>query len=304
MNKEKLYNYFSSTFHLYPSTHGWYRYANPFTLSKNITMAVNFDYNIVKCYKTGYKDFCINFVMEYEDIDYREAVDIINDYDEIEYSSVATFIRKENVFKLPEGFHPLYSNGAFSNRAIQYVESRGFDSKLLNNWGFGFCDDGDFKGYLIIPFKIKGQLVYYIGRDFLGRSIKYRNPKTEDLNIGKADIFFNEDALELYDDVELVEGWSDAVTVGKQCVASLGWSLSDVQRSKLIKAKPKTLTIIPDKGFYKKALATAFGLCDFMKVKVLNLDNEEKKDVNELGMDRVNEIREQTKYYSPVDMFL
>jgi len=302
LNAERLYNYFASNFDLSKSTKGWYRFANPFKLSSEPTMAIHFDYNFVKCYKTGYKDHCMNFICQYEDITYREAVQLIGGYDELEFKDYTTFVKKQVVFKLPDHFRPLYSEGIFSKRLIAYLEGRGFDTRLLNNMGFGYCDDGDFMGFLIVPFTRKGKLVYYIGRDFLGRSMRYKNPKSEDLSLSKSDLFFNEDALDLYDEVYLVEGWSDAMTVGKDCVASLGWSLSPVQQSKLIKARLKRLTIIPDAGFYEKALVTAYTLYDYMDVYVANIDGistKDNKDVNSLGWDKVKLEVEKAEKFTP-----
>jgi len=219
LNAERLYNYFASNFDLSKSTKGWYRFANPFKLSSEPTMAIHFDYNFVKCYKTGYKDHCMNFICQYEDITYREAVQLIGGYDELEFKDYTTFVKKQVVFKLPDHFRPLYSEGIFSKRLIAYLEGRGFDTRLLNNMGFGYCDDGDFMGFLIVPFTRKGKLVYYIGRDFLGRSMRYKNPKSEDLSLSKSDLFFNEDALDLYDEVYLVEGWSDALKSSDKAIS-------------------------------------------------------------------------------------
>ena len=316
INKNKIHSYFRNNFKLTQSTRGWYRFKNPFDLRhEDESAAINFNTGVVKDHRTGYITNVINFIMKYEDnISYLEAKELVNSYNESELD--LTFIkevkRAENVV-LPEGFSSiLEGNGALGNKARNYLKDRKFDLEKLDFKGFGYINDREskFYGYIIIPFKSDGILKYYIGRNFLEDfRPKYRNPEAEHVGVGKSEIFYNEDCINLYDQVFLTEGWADSETIGDNSVASLGWSLSSTQKSKLIKSNCKELIIVPDKGllensnltFYQKALQIGLQFTDYKKVKVVNTENickedEKKKDVNEFGLDLLLEELEKTPY--------
>ena len=76
--------------------------------------------------------------------------------------------------------------------------------------------------------------MYYIGRDYFGNFLRYKNPSKELVGAGKGDLLSNEDALNIYDTCYLMEGWSDAVTMGRAGVPSQGWSLSAIQKKVIL----------------------------------------------------------------------
>jgi len=65
-------NYFKR-FNPKKSTKGWYRFNSPF-ISTTGTMGVNFDFNCVKCFKTGYLKSVELFIMDLEHCTFREAL--------------------------------------------------------------------------------------------------------------------------------------------------------------------------------------------------------------------------------------
>lgn len=300
MNKSKAYNYFQAKFGLTKSSNGWYRFVFPLGTHKDESAAVNFGVGYVKDHRSGYTARIASFIMDVEDCSYKEAVSIVEEYTEAEEPIVDR--RKFNnvsVVKLPDGFRSLLEvSGTIGKRAINYLESRNFDVELLDSMGFGYVSDSDsdFYGRIIIPYKIDGVLRYYTGRDFLNRDHlpKYRNPKGEDVGIGKSELLFNEDALNMYDRVWITEGWADAVTIGDDACAIGGWIFSRTQLSKIIRSSVKEVVIVPDKGmvenststFYQKALQGSLQLVDYKNVKVINpeLIEGKGKDVNEYGL--------------------
>lgn len=303
----KAYTYFSTNFDLRrPSPKSWYPMNCPFCdLGRDkLKFAVHFAYNTAKCWECEYNQRLVNVVMAVEGIDYSHARTLISDQEEsyldFHMESTSREIKKSNVL-LPKGYMSLLDGeGVISDRARSYIENRGFDLVKLDMSGFGYCveHDEDYKkdyfGYIIMPFKRKGVLQYYIGRSFLGQDPKYKNPSIDTFGIGKEELFFNEDALDLYDEVFLLEGYFDATCVGKAAMASLGWSLSDTQKRKILTSGIKRLVIIPDKGFYKIAVKTALSFIDQMEVVVVNMDQvlpefPDKKDVNEIGVELVME---------------
>lgn len=313
MNPKKAYNYFRSKFELHESTKGWYRFEFPLDVShRDISAGVNFRLNAVKDHRTGYKSGIIKFVARYEEIGYIEAKRLIETFDEVQvdldYYIPSKF--KTSSVTLPNGFKSiLEGDGVIANRARKYLLSRGFNLEILDSLGFGYVsesgDEFPFYGYIIIPFKADGLLVYYIGRDFVGNWIKYRNPEFEDVGIGKSDLIFNQDALYIYDEVFLTEGWADAMTIGDTGIASLGWSLSQSQKNIILKSPCKIINIIPDRGilknelsFYQKAKQIAMALMPHKKVRIINVDIENLpgKDVNEYGAEIILDLVKKTEF--------
>jgi DNA primase len=312
INNKKAYTYFKNRFDLKKTSQNWWSFDNPFDPEGEgrRKMAVHFSYEVVKCWRTGYKQDIINFVMDYENISIYNAYKLIesqtdsnidlNLLDKVTFSSINSNI------SLPDGFNSILSgDGILGKRARKYLVGRGFDLKTLSNLGFGYVnsEDSEYFGYIIIPFKIKGLLTYYIGRDFIGNFLRYKNPSKQSIGIGKGDLFYNEDALSLYDTVFLTEGWADALTIGKQGIASMGWYLSNTQKDKILFSKIKRLVMIPDIGhekntsFYQKAANIAFDFLNNKEVYLVDLRPCEKygKDVNEIGLERVKQLIAETK---------
>lgn len=314
LNPRKLYTYFSDKFVLKKSTNGWFAFENPFDLDSKgkKKMAINFGYQWVKCWKTDWSGTATDFIMEYEEVDYFGAKGIIDRYqpgsiDILSINSVATSTLSTDI-KMPFGYTPImYGEGVLGKRARNYLEGRNFSLEVLDRMGIGYCnkphddEDQNYFGYIIIPFKVRGQLQYYIGRDYIDNFLRYKNPPKGVFGIGKADIVFNEDALSIYRRVFVLEGWTDALTIGKEAIATLGWSVSQVQKSKLISSNCDEIVFIPDVGKYKEAMKLASQFIDIKdKVKVLNVDELSPfgDDANEIGKEKIMDLYERTPYLS------
>lgn len=307
IDPQKAYTYFARNFAMRKTSQNWYAFENPFDLDANgkKKMAVHFGREWVKCWRTEWSGSIVDFVMEYENVRYMTAKDLINGMQSanIDLNFIAEIDkgRKEisNV-KMPKGYTPiLYGEGALGKRARKYLTSRGFDLELMDDMGIGYCNEVDeededmnYFGYIIIPFKRKGKLEYYIGRDFIGNYLRYKNPKKSDIGTGKGEIIFNEDCLQYYKRNFVLEGWTDAVTIGKQAVATLGWNISAIQRGRLINSECDELVFIPDKGKYRDGVKQAMVYIDHKPVvKVVNLENLNVggDDANSIGRKAVME---------------
>jgi len=207
----------------------------------------------------------------------------------------------------PYGFRPLMEGrGSLVDRAVKYVESRGFDPWYLNEKGFGVCveqppegsKDANYLGHLIIPFLKRSSWHYFIARTLINTRPKYKNPKKEDYGIGASELVYNEDGLNRNRKIYINEGWADAEMFRDMGIATLGWSWSKYQFFKMVDATAKEFVLVPDVGAYKGALQHGLKLMDYGKVKVLKMDHLAKygKDTNEIGLDRVLELEQQTDY--------
>lgn len=318
LNEKKAYAWFKGNFQIFRAGRSqWYALDCPFCIDGFLKkkLAFNLDWDRVKCWKCGYSEQVTQFVADFLEISFAEARKRLEEtqasfeLDRSIIDDLTPVVRSSNV-ELPKGFTPLLDGtGIFGERARNYLAERGFNLKVLDSMGFGYCDQQDedekmdFFGRIIIPFKFRGKLIYYIGRTFIDDGLRYKNPPTDAFGVGKSDLFFNEDALEMRRTVCLLEGWSDAATIGKAAIASLGWSLSSTQKNKIIESPAERIVVIPDKGFYVQAVRTAMDFLDHKEVYVVNLDTVEeydektgkpKKDANELGRPFIMNLIENT----------
>lgn len=315
ISPNKLHAYFTDNFNPKKTSQNWFAFKCPMCneLETRKKIAVNYHYAMVKCWICGYKETAIDFVADYEGIDYKQARDLLNNYTaslvelDLEDNSTLEF----SAIDLPEGYRSiLEGSSAMAKRARKYLEGRGFDLLELDRMGLGYVDtdnpflkeDENYFGYIIVLFKKRGKLVYYIGRDFIGQFLRYKNPSKETFGIGKADLIFNEDAFSIYDTVFMFEGWSDAVTIGKDATATQGWSLSTTQKSIILRSQVSHIVMAPDKGvdnmgisFYDKAAKLAMELMAHKDVTIVNMqDLEDGKDVNAIGRIKFMEMYKNT----------
>ena len=318
----QVYSYFSENFDLKQSSKGWFIFDCPMCANGagKRKMAVQPHYGVVKCWACEYRGYVSKFISDYDGIQYSQAVSRLQDYSTtgiiIPESNSISAKRAEDIFtnsiQLPVGFKSiLEGSGTLGKRARAILTDRGFDIEELEYEGFGYCnehadnDEDDYFGYIIIPFKVNGKLVYYQGRDFIGNFLRYKNPSKESIGIGKGDLLYNQDAVRISSDLKIVEGWADAKTLGPDGVATSGWKLSDIQHDSIMTSTADILTFIPDAGsdgtgelFYIKAVKIAMDFIAEKHVRVVNLNGvvDEGKDVNELGKAFINKQIAKTDY--------
>lgn len=305
----KAYSYFKNRFLIKKTSQNWYAFDNPFDTEGEgqRKMAVQFEYGYVKCWRTGWRGFILDFIMQYENLEYPAAKAKLDaekasalDAEAVMHVDIPV---THHAVILPKGYVPLLDGtGTLGKRARAYLENRNFDINLLDRMGFGYVnekqeqDDENFFGYIIVPFTKRGKLYYYLGRDFIGNYRKYKNPAKNLFGVGKNELIYNEDALDMCDTNFVTEGWADASTMGKEGVATLGWSLSPQQRSKLFASKAKNMVFLPDLGeteqgttYYHEAVKTAMPFIGHFKVTVVDYTEYANlgKDANEIGRENV-----------------
>ena len=312
IDKDKVYTYFDKLHGpMQKSSNGWYTGVCP--ICGHTKLAVHFEYLQAKCWRGCFKGFAMDLIMLHHDLTYFASKEMIEDFS-------PTYIRLPNMvsrgsgsdISLPPGYHSILSgNSSLGDRARKYLEGRGFDLNYLDRIGVGYCNEGhaeynkNYLGYIIIPFKKNGELVYFIGRDFVGNKERYKNPANEMYGIGKSEVLFNEGALFTYDRVYVLEGWTDAVTIGAQGVSTQGADLSIYQRTKILESPVREVVVIPDIGFYAAGLITAETLYRYKEVKVLDLWplRELGKDVNAIGRDAVFGLENNTTTVNKLSLY-
>lgn len=322
-NPHKVHAYFSDRFILGKmSPKGWMAFDCPFC-GGNKKCAVSFEIGYVKCWVCGAASNICEFVEQIESVDYFGAKAILTGYKassiDLELVSDVVVSKGHNEVTLPDGWQSILDGqGMLGDRARATLEKRGFDLEALDFKGFGYCNqhykglpgedertirNKDFYGYIIVPFRKDGVLCYYLGRDFIGNFLRYKNPPSDWVGVGKSEVIYNEEALHLHKTIYTMEGWSDAEASGKRGTATLGWGWSKTQIDKYLKSPASKIVMFPDAGadkstgqtYYQKAVHTAMTMLDTEKTlyvvdlndeyfdQFTNADGSRAKDICEIG---------------------
>lgn len=122
--------------------------------------------------------------------------------------------------------------------AREYLNGRGIDPAAMD---FYVTDNEKHMCRVIIPYIFRNRIVYWQGRS-MDPAIepRYKNP-----TVDRENIFFNMDEVYRYTDDPLfvTEGPLDALSVGRQAVATLGSSLSEFHIRELKKAASRRKVI-------------------------------------------------------------
>lgn len=126
--------------------------------------------------------------------------------------------------------------------AYNYLKRRGVTDEMIEKYDIGYCEDGEYKGKIIVPsYDSNGELNYFIGRSWNPREkFKYKNPEAP-----KELLIFNESRIDWSKDVWLVEGVFDGFFVDNS-IPLLGKFLSDLLWETLYEKVEGRITICLD----------------------------------------------------------
>lgn len=292
-----MHQYFIQKLGAFDYRKGWMKSDCPYC-GKEKKFGINLSQNRCNCFRCGEHPSPVNLIMYLENVDSFEEVHKIlqsGDFEGYHFKEEKVELKEKKTFFLPEGFKSLTSGKSILARtARKYLKNRGFNIENLASKGWGYCNQGKYLGYIIIPFKEHGQLVYFNARLYIGDGPKYNNPEVDVTGLGKSFIIYNADALELYKTVYICEGAINAETIGENGIATGGKFVSRYQINKFIKSPVEKFVILIDPDAKDKALDLAFKLVYFKKVKVVFLPDNE--DVNSLGKQKTLEYVRSATY--------
>lgn len=121
----------------------------------------------------------------------------------------------ENTLELPKGFRKIDASDKYAKEAIEYLKKRNIGDYFIQYYNIGYIpywdNDKNMRNRIVIPsYDEFGELNYYVARDYSGKRKyrKYNNP-----DIKKTMFVFNEDKINWYEDVTLVEGAFDHMVI-------------------------------------------------------------------------------------------
>ena len=119
----------------------------PFHNDTNPSMSVSREKQIYKCFSCGASGNAFNFIMDYDHIEFKEAIKVLGEKAGVEVSgiSVAPKVTKyDKYYDMYELAHKYYQNNINSKegqRAKKYLETRHIDEELIKEFGIGLALD-------------------------------------------------------------------------------------------------------------------------------------------------------------------
>jgi len=188
----------------------------------NPKLSLNFDKDVFKCWVCDYNGRSIGRLVHfYGKSENREQWK--TEMGIVDMSETDKTEKLKTIVNLPEEFVSLTKkkHTLLSLPARTYLKSRGITSEDILWWKIGFCPDGEFKNRIIIPsFDLRGNVNFFIARNYSGDWHKYYNPPVE------KDFIFNELYLDWDKDITIVEGVFDAI-VAHNAIPLLGSTLRE-----------------------------------------------------------------------------
>ena len=172
----------------------------PFHDDTNPSMSVSSDKQIYKCFSCGASGNVFNFVMEYEKVDFKEAVSILAKRAGISLGSSALFKRGNKfdryyeMYELALMFYRNNINSAFGEAAINYLNERGISKELIKEFKIGLSLNKDSLSMVLVN---KG----------------YSNEEIERFGLGNGvhDLYINRIMFPLFDTNNRVVGFSGRI---------------------------------------------------------------------------------------------
>lgn len=162
-----------------------------------------------------------------------------------------TPVTLSGTMELPKGFIALRRHRAsfFQKKAYDYLNGRGITDEMIERWALGYCTDGEYAEYIIIPVPDEtNQIRTFQARRFFGVGMKSKNPPGADKYI------FNTNYAKGHPGLIVVEGPFDAMVTHSRmskpksvsAIALLGHTCSPLQAKIIASCRPKKLWIALD----------------------------------------------------------
>lgn len=243
---------------------GWTEYDCPYCCDMDgvehdgkYNCCVNYREGYFHCWKCGTAGKISRLLRDYGNkslvIEYYKEIKSVRDSQEYQLYQENSLVRNElteveNIVNLPDNFRRISSADKESYPAYKYLNSRGLDYDIINEFEIGYVpwsDDYKMRSRIVIPsYDQYRNLNYYVTRDYTGKQkLKYINP-----DIDKKTIIFNEQKVCYNDNIILCEGVFDSFVLPNS-IPLLGKSLNEdfaVYQALIEKARSKIYVLLDD----------------------------------------------------------
>jgi DNA primase len=182
--------------------------------------------------------------------------------------------------RLPQEYKSLsdpFDTSLIKEHAIRFLRKRGITKEDITRYNLGYCQSGKYNNRIIIPsYDSKGQLNYFVGRDFYSSNFKYMNPPNVAKDVIGFDLYINWSLP-----IILVEGVFDAMSVKSNSIPLFGKTILPKLYGKIVEKKVKDIFIILDSDAFDDAIQmTEKFVNEGINVNFVKLDGQ---DPNDLG---------------------
>lgn len=215
-----------------PIVDGWTEYNCPYCAEENCGIVdnkynccINYKCGTYHCWKCGNSGKVSKIIKIYGGYDkleeYKNCLKEIKScrmysLSNNNFDNNVDLLSNEDSLSLPNDYIPLWQNNTLmAKEAIEYLAKRRIGQELIKKHNIGYVGslskDYKMRNRIIVPsYNEFGELNYYIARDYSGKqsNFKYMNPK-----IPKTQYIFDENMINWYEDITLVEGVFDHMVI-------------------------------------------------------------------------------------------
>lgn len=119
----------------------------PFHNDTNPSMSVSREKQIYKCFSCGASGNAFNFIMDYDHIEFKEAIKVLGEKAGVEVQGITVapkttkFDRFYDAYDLANKYYQNNINSKEGQKAKQYLEQRHIDEELIKEFGIGLALD-------------------------------------------------------------------------------------------------------------------------------------------------------------------
>ena len=197
---------------------------------------------------------------------------------------------KERTVVLPNEFKTLWNgeDSIVKRHALSYLYKRGITDSDILKYNIGYCVEGLYTNRIIIPsYDEKGDLNFFVGRDFYNSKMKYRNTPTTKNVIG-FELFINWD-----EPIILCEGVFDAMAFKRNAIPLFGKTIMSNLQKKIINNRVQTIYLALDNDAIKDAIKISDNFINNgIDVKMMKF---KEKDPSEIGFENLLRLIDKTQ---------
>ncbi len=259
----------------------YYMFNSPFITHHNPKLNINLENGKWKCWKTGIFGSSIFSLLK----KINAPKKFFKELNILIPSSSPQLIKTTNsdTISLPINFTPLSSpkSDFYYKKMLNYVLSRNLTLLDIIYYNIGYCSEGEFKDYIIIPsYDIDYNLNYYIGKN-INPGGRYKNIQSK--IVSRTNIIFFESTINWNFPINLTEGIFDAITLKRNTIPLLGKEVYDNLLLILLKHNVKEVNVYLDNDVTYLEKEKIYNKLTSFNILCNIIDLCEGKDVNEVG---------------------
>jgi len=199
--------------------------------------------------------------------------------------------KPSEILKLPDEYISLTDSITQSiecKNAVCYLLKRNVSYQDIIRYQIGYCESGIYRNRIIIPSYDKNQnLNFFVGRSFYDKvNLRYNNCEFS------KDVVGFESMIDFKQELTLVEGSFDAISVKYNCVPLFGKTMSRKLKEAILINRPPVVNVILDSDAFKNSLKIVeFLIKNDIPVKMVNLGEH---DSSEIGFENTWDIIKKT----------